>query len=218
MRFMRAFLVSVLLFAVGCATPPEVKQALVSLDRSYAENAKVMRQYGELVGTVSDRFDQLNRYVQYRAGLDLALLWATTNPPGKREAGVDPAAADAAYAGASAAVLGKEVLAVVNEIRLAGLPGRRGDDPAGGAVFTQGSADMDQLVRRLPRLVNAVAASVDRAAHAAPRERAAFDAYAKNVEALRQINATVKRYLDIDVTVAPQDVREIADAIREIQR
>ena len=37
MRFMRAFLVSVLLFAVGCATPPEVKQALVSLDRSYAE-------------------------------------------------------------------------------------------------------------------------------------------------------------------------------------
>ena len=114
--------------------------------------------------------------------------------------------------------LARKVLAVVNEIRLAGLPGRRGDDPTGGAVFTQGSANMDQLVRRLPRLVNAVAASVDRAAHAAPRERAAFDAYAKNVGALRQINATVKRYLDIDVTVAPQDVREIADAIREIQR
>ena len=31
-----------LLASIGCATPPEVKQALVAKDQAYAENARLM--------------------------------------------------------------------------------------------------------------------------------------------------------------------------------
>ncbi len=100
--------------------------------------------------------------------------------------------------------------------------GRRGpEDDRGGVgrrVFADGKVDITTLVQRLPGLVNAVTASIDKAPTLARLDRSAFAAYEKNVAALRNINVTIKRYLDIDVTVAPEDVREIADAIREIQR
>lgn len=213
MRTQTLCLVPLLAFAVGCATPPVVKQALVSLDQGYAENTKLMNQYGELVGTVNERFDQWYRYVQYRARLDLALRWATTDPLGDPQ---DPKVTDELYAQVSSQILGDDVVKVVNEMRLKSLRARK--TPSGQVVFGDGKVDITTLVQRLPGLVNAITASIDKAPPLEALDRSAFGAYEKNVGALRKINATIKGYLDIDVTVAPQDVKEIADAIREIQR
>jgi hypothetical protein len=213
MRTQTLCLVPLLTFAVGCATPPVVKQALVSLDQGYAENTKLMNQYGELVGTVNERFDQWYRYVQYRARLDLALRWATTDPLGDPQ---DPKVTDELYAQVSSQILGDDVVKVVNEMRLKSLRARK--TPSGQVVFGDGKVDITTLVQRLPGLVNAITASIDKAPPLKALDRSAFGAYEKNVGALRKINATIKGYLDIDVTVAPQDVKEIADAIREIQR
>jgi hypothetical protein len=213
MRTQTLCLVPLLAFAVGCATPPVVKQALVSLDQGYAENTKLMNQYGELVGTVNERFDQWYRYVQYRARLDLALRWATTDPLGDPQ---DPKVTDELYAQVSSQILGDDVVKVVNEMRLKSLRARK--TPSGQVVFGDGKVDITTLVQRLPGLVNAITASIDKAPPLKALDRSAFGAYEKNVGALRKINATIKGYLDIDVTVAPQDVKEIADAIREIQR
>lgn len=213
MRTQTLCLVPLLAFAVGCATPPAVKQALVSLDQGYAENTKLMNQYGELVGTVNERFDQWYRYVQYRARLDLALRWATTDPLGDPQ---DPKVTDELYAQVSSQILGDDVVKVVNEMRLKSLRARK--TPSGQVVFGDGKVDITTLVQRLPGLVNAITASIDKAPPLDALDRSAFGAYEKNVGALRKINATIKGYLDIDVTVAPQDVKEIADAIREIQR
>jgi hypothetical protein len=213
MRIQTLWLVPLLALAVGCATPPGVKQALISLDHGYAENAKLMNQYDELVGTVNERFGQWNRYVQYRAKLDLALRWATTDPLGDRG---DPKVTDEELADASLTILGHDVLKAVNEMRLKGLRARK--NPTGEVVFADGKVGITALVQRLPALVNAITASIDKAPPLARLDRSAFAAYERNVGALRNINVTIKRYLDIDVTVAPQDVKEIADAIREIQR
>jgi hypothetical protein len=208
----RLWLVPLLALAVGCATPPGVKQALISLDQGYAENTKLMNQYGELVSTVNERFDQWYRYVQYRAKLDLALRWATTDPRDTQDLNIT----DEAYAQTSAKILGGEVVKVVNGMRLRALRARKGAE--GGVLFDDGKADITTLVQGIPGLVNAITDSIDQAPPLARLDRSAFAAYEKNVEALRNINVTIKRYLDIDVTVAPQDVKEIADAIREIQR
>jgi len=172
-----------------------------------------MNQYGELVGTINERFDQWYRYVQYRTRLDLALRWATTDPRGDAQ---DPKVSDERYAEVSSQILGDDVVKVVNEMRLKTLPARK--TPNGGVVFGDGKVDITTLVQRIPGLVNAITASIDKAPPLAALDRSAFGAYGKNVGALRKINATIKGYLDIDVTVAPEDVREIADAIREIQR
>lgn len=213
MRMQTLWLVPLLALAVGCATPPGVKQALISLDQGYAENTRLMNQYGELVGTVNERFGQWNNYVQYRSKLDLALRWATTDPRGDRE---DPKISDEELADVSVKVLGPDVLKAVNEMRLKPLRARK--NPRGDVVFADGKVDITTLVQRLPGLVNAITASIDKAPTLVRLDRSAFAAYEKNVAALRNINVTIKRYLDIDVTVAPEDVREIADAIREIQR
>jgi hypothetical protein len=41
--------------------------------------------------------------------------------------------------------------------------------------------------------------------------------YLGDLGVLRQLNAAEKSYLDIDVTVKGEDVKEIADAIRKLQ-
>ena len=209
MRLQALWLVPVLALGVGCATPPAVKQALVSLDQGYADNAKLMNQYSELVGTVNERFNQWNRYVLYRSKLDLALRWATTDPRG---AGVT----DEEYTAGSLEGLGPEVVKVVNDMRLKNLGARK--KTGGDVVFVEGTQNITTLVQSIPRLVNAVTASVDKSPLLQSPDRTAFDAYEKNVGALRKINGAIKQYLDIDVTVAPGDVKEIADAIRELQR
>ena len=212
MRLRALWLVPLLALGVGCVTPPAVKQALVSLDQGYADNTKLMNQYGELVGTVNERFDQWNRYVLYRSRLDLALRWATTDPRVPKDSNVT----DDEYIEASRLVLGADVVKIVNEMRLTRLSARA--KPGGDVVFVAGAQNITTLVQNIPRLVNAVTASVDSSPLLQPLDRSAFAAYEKNVGALRKINGAVKRYLDIDVTVAPEDVKEIADAIREIQR
>jgi hypothetical protein len=45
-----------------------------------------------------------------------------------------------------------------------------------------------------------------------------YEVYLANVSALRQMNGTIKRYLDIDVTIAPKDLSEIANSIRKLQQ
>ena len=53
MKLAPIFIALALLVFVGCATPPEIKQALVAKDQAYVENERLMQQYRELVGHVT---------------------------------------------------------------------------------------------------------------------------------------------------------------------
>ncbi len=46
----------------------------------------------------------------------------------------------------------------------------------------------------------------------------AFDQYRNNVGALRRINAIIKQYLDIDVTLSRDEVQSLAEAVRTLRR
>lgn len=194
----------------ACTTPPEIKQALVSKDQVYAENEQLMQQYRELVGHITTRHQQWYRYVQTRLKLNLALQWATTNP---RLTDIP----DADLTRDDADLLGSDVMAVVNQIRLKSLPERKG--PNGQPVFLAGTGDMSHLVQQLPELI----ARVDRRVAADSQipsavDLTAFDMYRTNVEALRRINAIIKQYLDIDVTLSRTDTQALADALRQVRR
>ena len=45
----------------------------------------------------------------------------------------------------------------------------------------------------------------------------AFDDYRTNLAALRRINGMIKGYLDIDLTVKRDDIRELADSVKALQ-
>ncbi len=199
-----------LLLTLGCTTPPEVKQALVAKDQAYAENERLMQQYRELVSNVTARHRLWYRYVQTRLILNLALQWATTDPKL-----MDVPDGDLAHDDAD--LLGPEVMAVVNDIRLKNLPERKGPD--GKPLFKPGAGDMSHLLQQLPELL----ARIDRRIasnpnSAAPLDLTAFDQYRNNVEALRRINTVVKQYLDVDVTVPRSDIQDLADALRAVRR
>ncbi|MBS0169171.1 MAG: hypothetical protein JSR62_02355 [Nitrospira sp.] len=194
----------------ACTTPPEIKQALAAKDQAYAENERLMQQYRELVKNISTRHLQWYRYVQTRLKLDLAIQWATTNP---RSADVP----DATMAEDDAAVLGKDVLRVINMIRLKPLPERKGS--TGQPLFAAGAGDMSTLVQQLPELIAQVEQRVAADAQAPQAvDLTAFDHYRTNVEALRRINGLIKRYLDIDVTLSPAEVQSLADAVQTVRR
>ena len=74
------FLALGLLACIGCATPPEVKQALVAKDQAYAENARLMNIHRELLVAVDTRYWHWYRYAKKLALLNQALKWATTDP------------------------------------------------------------------------------------------------------------------------------------------
>ena len=210
MRMLR--IASILLFAslAACTTPPEVKQALVAKDRAYTENEQLMQQYRELVGNINSRHVQWFRYVQTRLKLDLALQWATTNP---RLTDIP----DATLADDDAEVLGPDVLAVINAMRLKSLPERKGGN--GQPVFLAGSGDMSHLIQQIPELISRIeqrVASDSKAPQAL--DLTAFDQYRNNVEALRRINGIIKQYLDIDVTLSRNDTQSLADALRTVRR
>jgi hypothetical protein len=196
----------------GCATPPAVKQAVTSLDQGYAENLELMNQYRTLVVQTNQRYALWRRYVESRGLLNLAIKWATTDPVANESAEIAARRVDM-----ESKLLGPDLVERVNRIRLKDLPARAG---AAGVVFEQNDkATMTDLVQALPGLVNAVNRSVDqRVAAAASNDLSGFDAYATNVSALRQINATIKSYLDIDVTVKPEDLNEITQAIRGLRQ
>ncbi len=199
-----------LLLCIGCATPPEVKQALIAKDRAYAENERLMHQYRELVSNVTKRHHQWSRYVYTRLLLDQALLWATTNPKVTDVADADVVTADAE-------VLGSTVIAMVNEIRLKNLPERKGTN--GMVVFQAGAGDMNGLLQKLPELIGRIEQRVAEKLQASPTvDLTAFDQYRTNVDALRRINAVIKQYMDIDVTLSRDDVQSIAEAVRTLRR
>jgi len=114
--------------------------------------------------------------------------------------------------------LGEHIIAKLNAVRLEGLPERKGTD--GAVIFAKGEAgnDMTKLSQVLPELINLVgeAAGADYAIVTAQFDYSALDDYRTNVTALRRINDMIKRYLDIDVTVKGEDVRELADAVQAV--
>lgn len=210
MRMLRITGLLLCLALAACTTPPEVKQALAAKDQAYTENEQLMRQYRELVSNITTRHLQWYRYVQTRLKLDLALQWATTNP---RQAEVP----DAALAEDDAALLGSEVMTVINTIRLKSLPERKGQN--GQPVFAAGSGDMTNLVQHIPDLIARVEQRVDSDAKVPQSvDLTAFDQYRTNVEALRRINGLIKQYLDIDVTLSRNDTQSLADALRTVRR
>jgi hypothetical protein len=211
MRSAHTILVALsILFWVGCAAPPEVKQALIAKDQAYAENERLMQQYRELVGNVTQRHQQWYRYVQTRLKLNLALQWATTNPKLTDVVDVELAKEDAE-------LLGTEVVALVNEIRLKNLPERKG--PTGQVVFRAGTADMNGVLQNLPELIGRIEEHVVNDSRTSSTvDLTAFDQYRTNVEAVRQINAIIKQYLEIDVTLSRSDVQSLAEGVHGLRR
>ncbi|UVT21244.1 MAG: hypothetical protein H8K03_04845 [Nitrospira sp.] len=211
MRSAHIFVASLsLLLCVGCATPPEVKQALIAKDQAYAESERLMQEYRELVSNVTERHQQWYRYVQTRLKLNLALQWATTNP--KLTDVADPELAKD-----DADLLGTEIIALVNEIRLKNLPERKG--PTGQVIFQAGMGDMNSLLQKLPELIGRIEQRVAKDSQASSAvDLTAFDQYRTNVEAVRRINAIIKQYLDIDVTLSRNDVQSLAEAVRTLRR
>ena len=198
-----------LLFA-ACTTPPEIKQALMAKDQAYAENEQLMQQYRELVGNITTRHQQWYRFVQTRLKMDLALQWATTNP---KLLGVP----DTTIADDDAKLLGPEVTAAVNAIRLKSLPERQGAN--GQPVFQAGVGDMNNLIQQLPELIARIEQRVSADSRSVSAlDLTAFDKYRTNVEALRRINGIIKQYLDIDVTLSRSDVQGLADTVRQVRR
>jgi hypothetical protein len=210
MKLAPIFIALALLVFVGCATPPEIKQALVAKDQAYVENERLMQQYRELVSNVTARHQLWYRYVQTRLKLNLALQWATTNP---KLAGV----ADAELTKDDADLLGPDVIALVNDMRLKQLPERK--DHTGQTIFLAGTGDMSNLVQKLPELIARIEQRVTKDSQSSSAlDLTAFDQYRTNVEALRRINGVIKQYLDIDVTLPQEDVQSLADALRTIRR
>ncbi len=215
-----ALLSAGLALLAGCATPPEVKQALAAKDQTYDANAELMDQYRELVVSVNRRYGLWHRYLNNLELLDLALQWATTDPPHLPDG---PSREELATISQKLIVgqrnqdRGKAIMKLVNEIRLKGLPERKGID--GTVIFAAGKSDMTRLLQALPGLTSQIEEKV----HADYREvikdvdMSAFDDYKANVAGLRRINSMVKRYLDIDVTVPREDVKQLADAIKTLQ-
>ncbi len=198
------------LVVVGCVTPPEVKQALIAKDQAYIESQRLMQEYRELVGHVTSRHHHWYRYVQTRLKLNLALQWATTNP---KLADVG----DADLAKDDADLLGPEVSALINDIRLKNLPERKG--PMGQVVFLAGTGDMNHLLQKLPELIGRVEARVAKDSESSSMvDFTAFDQYRTNVEAVRRINAIIKQYMDIDVTLSRNEVQSLAEAVRTLRR
>lgn len=203
-------LVALSLVCLGCATPPEVKQALIAKDQAYAENERLMQQYRELVSNVTERHQQWYRHVQTRLKLNLALQWATTNPKVTDVPESELAKDDAE-------LLGPEVIALVNEIRIKNLPERKG--PNGQIIFQAGIGDMNNLLQKLPELIGRVEERVTKDSQVSSTvDPTAFDQYRTNVGALRRINAIIKQYLDIDVTLSRDEVQSLADAVRTLRR
>ncbi len=210
MKAAHILVVALSLVATGCATPPEVKQALLAKDQAYLESQRLMQEYRELVGNVTSRHQQWYRYVQTRLKLNLALQWATTNPK-LTDVG------DADVANDDADLLGSEVIALINDIRLKHLPERKG--PTGQVVFHAGTGDMNNLLQKLPELIGRVEQRVAKDSNASSSvDLTAFDQYRTNVEAIRRINAIIKQYLDIDVTLSRNDLQSLAESVRTLRR
>ena len=78
---------------------------------------------------------------------------------------------------------------------------------------------MNNLLQKLPELIGRVEQRVAKDSQVSSTvDLTAFDHYRTNVEALRRINAVIKQYLDIDVTLSRDEVQSLADALRTLRR
>jgi uncharacterized protein YfkK (UPF0435 family) len=78
---------------------------------------------------------------------------------------------------------------------------------------------MNNLMQRLPELIARIERRVAKDSEASSSvDLTAFDRYRTNVEALRRINAVIKQYLDIDVTLSRNEVQSLADELRTLRR
>jgi hypothetical protein len=221
---------TLLVLPLGCATPPEVKQALVAKDAAYAENARLMNIHRELLVNLDERYWHWYRYAKKLSALDNALKWATTDPEPPQTA-VDaltktgmPLDKAQEQARLNHVSMVKQVmtnqaalLKVINTIRLKDLPERKGKD--GQTVFARGQEDMNRLVQGIPDLIEAINQGIEAEFQEDSKatDYSAFDDYQTNLAALRRINGMVKRYLDIDVTVTRDEVRDLADSVNKLR-
>ncbi|HSL02469.1 MAG TPA: hypothetical protein VK901_02885 [Nitrospiraceae bacterium] len=231
MKIIPIFAALGLLVCIGCATPPEVKQALVAKDQAYAENARLMNIHRELLVAVDTRYWHWYRYAKKLALLNSGLKWATTDPEVPENAvekltkagmPLDQAREQASLNYVSVVKLetvgqNKKLLTVINRMRLEGLPERRGKD--GQVVFEQGHGDMNKFVQAIPELIEEINGHVEAEFREENKatDYSAFDDYRTNLAALRRINGMIKRYLDIDITVKRDDIRELADSVKALQ-
>jgi hypothetical protein len=196
--------------AMGCTTPPEIKQALFAKDQAYVENERLMAEYRELVRNINERHQIWYRFVQTRLKLDLAVQWATTDPK-------VPQVPDDQLAQDDAELLGPDIIAFINKVRVQGLPERKG--PNGQPVFQAGTKTMNAFLEELTDLIALVEEKIEKeSAQAASTDMTIFDKYQTNVEALRRMNAMIKHYLDIDVTLDPGQVQSLADSLNSLRR
>jgi hypothetical protein len=78
---------------------------------------------------------------------------------------------------------------------------------------------MNTVLQKLPELIGRVEQRVAKDSQASSTvDLTAFDQYRTNVQALRRINAIIKQYLDIDVTLSRDDVQSLAEAGRTLRR
>jgi len=205
------FGIATILTLTGCATPPAVKQAAESVDQGYANNLELMTQYRTLAVQVKERQALWSRYVKARSLLISTIKWATTDPVANDTADMASATVDEANE-----ALGPELIALINKARLRDLPARAGSP--GNVAFSDGAqTNLDSVIQSIPAFVNAINSKLDQEQASSDADFSGFEVYATNVAALRQINAAIKAYLDVDVTVKPEDLHEITQAIRSLR-
>lgn len=197
----------------GCATPPEVKEALRTKDQAYSDNVLLMNQYRELLENVDTRFEYWQRLIESRLKLSLALKWATTDPGAS-----DPMEKQQLLADEVAKQLGPDVMKLVNKIRLATLPARSGASTPD--LFRKGNGTMTGVIQALPVLAATIDESVAADYHETvkPLDATAYDDYRTNVAALRRLNGAVREYLEVDLTTDRRNVAELAEALRGLGR
>jgi hypothetical protein len=206
-RIVFATTAAALLAVSGCKTPPEVKSALASLDDGYAANARLMAQYKQLGDSFREREIKWNLYINNRQKLDLALLWATRDAESAK-------APQGEYVDEAHAQLGDELVGLVNQFRLNGLKPQNGK--SGQTVFQPGTNTMDALIGAIPAFAHAAATKSAAEQPSSKNPSGAFDDYAARVAALRRINQAISTYLNIDETVRPEDVHDIATSVRSL--
>jgi hypothetical protein len=195
--------------AGGCATPPEVKQAVANEDAAYSNNLKLMQQYQHIEQQIESRRQLWYQYVETRDKFNLALEWIVSDPQPKA------AVSDPVYVDVVLDALGDELVGEVNKYRFGGLAARPGSKVGSGFGAGDGKHNMTELVSEVPKLVRLARAKATAELTQISIDPKPFQDYAVNVASLQQINAMVQRYLNTDVTVSSQDVQDIADAIKQ---
>ena len=219
MKTAHTVLVALTILCVGCTTPPEVKQALIAKDQTYAENARLMDMHRQLLEMIDQRYAYWYQYTKQLALLNLALKWATTDPGPTDEAGRSALVSATIKEFGTDPDMRRALIKAINNMRLKDLPERK--DKQGEMVFEKGQGDMSRLVREIPTLIQAIHTQVEAEQKTEerhmPTDYSGFDDYQTNLAGLRRINGMVKRYLDIDVTIDKADIRQLSESVKALR-